>query len=90
MEIEDHVVEDFASCIHSKGSNLQIVADDLLVGLQIACLDEHLLKFQKIQMNVLVLLQKGVLVMSRFQLLILGSYVSNCSFHLLLHVFDVF
>ena len=69
---------------------LPVVSNGLFVRHEIACLDQHFLKLEQVQMDVLVLFQELVLVMGLLHLLVLVSDVPDSSLDLDLHVFDLF
>ena len=91
--IECEVIEHFDCSFHAQGAHCQallVISNGLLVGHEVTCLDQHLLKLEQVQMDVLVLFQELVLVMGLLHLLVLVSHVPDSSLDLDLHVLDLF
>ncbi len=91
--VECQIIEDLNCSFHAKRAHsetLSALINGLLVRHEEACLDEHLLKLKQVQVDVLVVLQELVLVVSLLQLLVLVSDVPYSSLHLDLHLLDIF
>ena len=89
MAAEHHVVEDFNCGVHAQRTLRQIVTNDALLRRQIPRLDEHLLQLEQVELDVLTLLQELVLIVCLLNLGVLLADISNCSLHLLLHIFGL-
>ena len=91
VKVEHHVVEDLDCGIHSQSADFGACClENVLIWVQVARLDEQLLQLEQVKVDVFVLLEEAVLIMSFLEALVLVPHIAHCSLHLLLHILDAF